>query len=44
MSNILADNIKGVAEFLRKERNEKMKKIFEENKKFKELSKDPMNP
>ena len=41
---ILKKDIKGIAIFLKERRETKMKKIYEEDKKFKELSKDPMNP
>jgi hypothetical protein len=37
-------DIKGIAGFLKQKHDERAKKIFEERKKFQELSKDPMNP
>lgn len=36
--------MKGIASFLKQKHDERAKKIFEEQKKFRELSKDPMNP
>ena len=43
-SYILNADIKGLAEYLRQKHIEKAKKIFEEQKRFIELSRDPMNP
>lgn len=37
-------DIKGLAEYLKKKNSEHIKKIQDEQKKFIELSKDPMNP
>lgn len=37
-------DIKGLAEYLKKKNSEHVKKIQDEQKKFIELSKDPMNP
>ena len=37
-------DVKGIAKFLKEKHEERAKKIYEEQKKFMELSKDPMNP
>lgn len=37
-------DIKGIAQFLHRKDEERAKQIYEERKKFQELSKDPMNP
>ena len=37
-------DIQGIAGFLKSRHDEKMKKMQEEEKRFRELEKDPMNP
>lgn len=37
-------DIKGIALYLKQKDDERNKKMYEERKKFEELSKDPMNP
>lgn len=41
---VIDRDIKGIAAFLHRKHEERAKKIYEENKKFQELAKDPMNP
>lgn len=37
-------DVKGLAKIIKGKREAKLKKIHDEEKKFEELSKDPMNP
>lgn len=41
---VMDKDIKGIALYLKQKDDERNKKMYEERKKFEELSKDPMNP
>ena len=41
---VLNKDIKGIAQFIKNMDDKRKKKIFEEEAKFRELAKDPMNP
>ena len=44
VSSVINKDIKGIAQVLKGMHDKKVKKILEDQKRFEELAKDPMNP